>query len=75
MRAELFSSEQLRPYSTSLAVQPLSSVEALEQKGRSKRLVVFDLNGTLCEPNEPVDEDPAIFLLSKTRSKRNDPLT
>ncbi|MDP4582490.1 MAG: hypothetical protein NWR21_05880 [Verrucomicrobiales bacterium] len=75
MRAELFSSEQLRPYSTSLAVQPLSSVEALEQKGRRKRLVVFDLNGTLCEPNEPVDEDPAIFLLSKTRSKRNDPLT
>lgn len=58
-----------------LAVQPLSSVEALEQKGRRKRLVVFDLNGTLCEPNEPVDEDPAIFLLSKTRSKRNDPLT
>lgn len=75
MRAELFSSEQLRPYSTSLAVQPLSSVEALEQKGRRKRLVVFDLNGTLCEPNEPVDEDPAIFLLSETRSKRNDPLT
>ena len=75
MRAELFSSEQLRLYSTSLAVQPLSSVEALEQKGRRKRLVVFDLNGTLCEPNEPVDEDPAIFLLSKTRSKRNDPLT
>ena len=75
MRAELFSSEQLRPYSTSLAVQPLSSVEALEQKGRRKRLVVFDLNGALCEPNEPVDEDPAIFLLSKTRSKRNDPLT
>ena len=75
MRAELFSSEQLRPYSTSLAVQPLSSVEALEQKGRRKRLVVFDLNGTLCEPNEPVDEDPAILLLSKTRSKRNDPLT
>lgn len=75
MRAELFSSEQLRPHSTSLAVQPLSSVEALEQKGRRKRLVVFDLNGTLCEPNEPVDEDPAIFLLSKTRSKRNDPPT
>lgn len=75
MRAELFSSEQLRPHSTSLAVQPLSSVEALEQKGRRKRLVVFDLNGTLRETNEPVDEDPAIFLLSKTRSKRNDPLT
>jgi hypothetical protein len=57
------------------SVQALSPVEELEQKGRRKRLVVFDLNGTLCEPNEPVDEDPAIFLLSKTRSKRNDPLT
>lgn len=41
------------------SVQQLSAVEELEQKGRRKRLVVFDLNGTLCEPNKPLDEEMA----------------
>lgn len=41
------------------SVEKLSPVEELEQKGRRKRLVIFDLNGTLCEPNKPLDEEMA----------------
>jgi len=41
------------------SVQTLSPVEELAQKGRRKRLVIFDLNGTLCEPNEVIDEEMA----------------
>lgn len=37
----------------------ISPVEELEERGRRKRLVVFDLNGTLCEANEPLDEEMA----------------